>query len=77
MVHIKKDSMGYPIGWELLPTTDEERAIAATIRDLQFLGFNDTAIVYNGMSKIDPEGPKIESNLKSVSWIQKKHSSFN
>ena len=63
-----------PVGWEICPTTDEEQKIAAYIRDLQFFGFNDTAIEYNGLQLLDENKGKTLGNIKSLSWIQSKYS---
>jgi hypothetical protein len=72
MVHIiYKDNEA--IGWELLPTTDSEREIAAQIRDLQFFGMDETNIEYSGIKLIDREKDKSQDNLKAVRWIQKRH----
>ncbi len=67
------DDQKKPIGWEMAPNTQEERDIITTIRDLQFFGFDDTRIMYNGLECIDPTKEKSYENLKSISWIQKKY----
>jgi hypothetical protein len=73
MVHlIKKD--GKVIGWEMKPTTPEEQLIAAKIRDLEFFGFMDNRIVYNGLKLINPEVGKQLNNIESISWVQEKFS---
>ena len=69
---IKKD--GKPVGWKLCPKTEEEQLLAGTIRDLQFFGFDDTKIVYDGLELINPDLGKTLGNIKSISWIQEKHS---
>ncbi len=73
MLKLLYDENNNPIGWEMEPTTEEEREIVATIRDLQFFGFEDTSIKYNGLELIDPEKGKNFENLKSISWIQAKY----
>jgi hypothetical protein len=73
MVHLIKDEKGYSIGWEFRPITEEEQKTAGIIRDLQFFGFDDTAIAYNGITLIDQEKGKQLGNIKSVSWLQKQH----
>lgn len=73
MVHLIKDENGYPIGWEMIPTNDQDRDVYATVRDLQFFGFNGTRIVYDGITLIDEEKGKSIENLKSVRWIQDQH----
>ena len=72
MVHIiYKD--GKAIGWEMKPTTQQEQEMAARVRDLQFFGFDETAIGYNGLTLIDDVKGKTLGNIKSLSWVQKKH----
>lgn len=61
------------IGWEMCPKTEEEQLIAATIRDLQFFGFNETTIEYNGLTLIEEAKGKTLGNVESLSWIQKQH----
>lgn len=73
MVHLLKDEEGKVIGWEMVPTNEEEKEIAATIRDLQFFGIEDTAIQYAGLKLINPEEGKSYENFKSISWVMKKH----
>ena len=73
MIHLIKDKDNTPIGWEMRPTNDEEQLIAGTIRDLQFFGMDDTYPEYNGLKLIDDSKGKALGNLKSISWLQKKH----
>jgi hypothetical protein len=73
MVHIIYNDQNQPIGWELKPITKEEQEIAATVRNLQFFGFNDTNVEYNGLELIEPSKGKTLGNIKSLSWIQKKY----
>lgn len=66
MVHlVKKD--GKVIGWEMVPTNDEERDIAAQIRNMQFFGMDETYPSYNGMERDD------KGYVKRLSWIQNQH----
>lgn len=71
MVHIIKDEQGNPIGWEMRPTTSEEHEVVAIVRDLQFFGFDDTHIVYEGLELIDPYKGKLTGNILKLSWIQR------
>lgn len=65
MVHIiYKD--GKAVGWKMVPTTDEEQKIAATVRDLQFFGLGDTGIEYGGIALKDDAKGKTLGNLKHV-----------
>lgn len=73
MVNIINDEKGHPIGWEMVPTTEEEQKIVATVRDLQFFGLEDTYPSYNGLELLDPEKGKVLGNIKRISWVQNKH----
>ncbi len=73
MVHLIKDEQGNTIGWEFKPITEEEQLIAAKVRDLQFWGYNETEIEYNGLKLIDPKKGKTLGNIESLSWLQRKH----
>ena len=53
--------------------TEEEQLIAGSIRDLQFFGFGDTAIKYDGLKLIDEDKGKVMGNIKSLTFLQKKH----
>lgn len=70
-VKIIKNDQGFAIGWSMEGENAEEIAKLATIRDLQFFGFDDTAIKYNGRKKSDDEN----NNPGILSWIQRKFSS--
>lgn len=65
MIHLIKNKKGHSIGWELRPTTEEEHRIAATIRNLQFTGFNGSAIQYAGRKMLN------ENTIEKIGWIQK------
>lgn len=73
MVHLIFDEQGKPIGWEMRPVTKEEQEIAATVRDLQFFGFNEKNIQYDGLELINPKLGKEQGNIKTLTWKQKKH----
>lgn len=73
MIELIKNEKNQAIGWTLVPKTLEEQELAGTIRDLQFFGFDDTKIVYNGITLHNEKLGKVTHNLKSVSWIQKKY----
>ena len=73
MITILKNDKGQSIGWKLSPITEEEQEIVATIRDLQFFGFNETYPAYNGLELIDPYKGKTMGNIKSISWLQRKY----
>ena len=47
-VEITRDENHKAIGWSIEGETEEEKYIVNTIRNLQYGGFNDTAIRYDG-----------------------------
>ena len=73
MVHLVYNTDNKVIGWEMRPTTPEEQKIAATIRDMQFFGIDDTYPSYNGLELIDPDKGKTIDNIKRLSWIMRKY----
>lgn len=73
MVEIIYNTQNKPIGWKMSPKTQEEQEIAAVVRDLQFFGFDETQIVYDGLKLIDPKKGKTMGNIKSLTWIQKSY----
>jgi len=73
MLNIIKNEEGHPIGWEMVPTSDEEQKIVATVRDLQFFGLEDTYPSYNGLELLDQEKGKVLGNIKRISWVQNKY----
>jgi hypothetical protein len=70
-VEIIKDENNKPIGWSMQGENKEEINKLCDIRNLQFFGFDDTAIEYNGRK----EGNDNEGNPGILSWIQRKFSS--
>ena len=72
-VNIKKDDNNQPIGWDITadPNNENEVNTVNAIRNLQFFGFNDTNIEYNGRTGGD------DANAGTLHWIQKKHQSNN
>ena len=70
-VEIIKNDNGYAIGWTMQGESKEEISKLGTIRDLQFFGFDDTAIKYNGRK----ESNDAERSPGILSWIQKRFSS--
>jgi len=72
MIKLIKNKENKVVGWEMCPTTEEEQVIAAYVRDLQFFGFEETEIVYDGLKFIDHNKGKTLGNIKSLTWIQKK-----
>ena len=65
LVRNKEDKV---IGWEMKGENKEEINKLCYIRNIQFFGFDDTAITYNGRR----EGNDKENNPGILSWIQKK-----
>jgi hypothetical protein len=70
-VTIINDPNGKPIGWTMKGENVKEIAKLATIRNLQFFGFNETAIVYNGRKG----GNDILGDPGTLSWVQRIYSS--
>jgi hypothetical protein len=68
-IEIKRDSNNLPIGWSITADSDNNKEIndVNQIRNLQFFGFNDTAIQYNGRTN------GTDVNAGTLHWIQKKH----
>ena len=53
------------IGWSIDAATEDEKRIVNTIRDLQFFGFDKTAITYDGREGGD------ENYAGKLKWAQK------
>ena len=68
-VQIIKDKDNNPIGWSLTAPNKEEMSKLIDIRNLQFFGFDDTNIKYNGRSGGDDKN----FDVGTLSWKQKKH----
>lgn len=68
-VEIKYDEFNNPIGYEMSGENQEEVLKLNTIRNMQFFGFGDTALVYNGRT----HGSNDNSNAGTLHYIQKKH----
>jgi hypothetical protein len=66
-VEIIKDDKGFAIGWSMQGDNEQEINKLATIRDLQFFGFDDTAIKYAGRKESDDEN----GNPGILSWKQR------
>ncbi len=47
-VKLIKNEQGKSIGWDMTAETEEEKLVVNTIRNLQFFGYDDTAIEYSG-----------------------------
>ena len=71
IVEIIKNDNNQPIGWSMQGENKEELDKIIDIRNLQFLGFDDTDIKYNGRKGGDDKN----FNPGVLSWIQKKFSS--
>jgi len=68
-VEIVKDSHGNAIGWSMEEDSLSEIDKLAQIRDLQFFGFDDTAIKYAGRKG----GDDSKGNAGMLTWKQRKH----
>ena len=58
---------GLVIGWSMEGENPEEIQKVCAIRDTQFFGFDQTAIVYSGRKGGDDKNPGV------LSWKQRKH----
>ena len=67
-IEIIKDEEGWNIGWSMEGENKDEIDKLAQIRDLQFFGFDDTHIKYDGRVGGDSNG-----NPGVLTWKQKKH----
>lgn len=65
-VNIVYDKDNRACGWEMTGENPEEIKKLGTIRDLQFWGFDDNAIEYNGRREGDVE----KGNPGTLSWTQ-------
>jgi hypothetical protein len=70
-VEIIKDNRGQAIGWTMKGENVEEISKLAAIRDLQFFGFGDTAIKYDGRKG----GNDAVNDPGKLSWIQRRFAS--
>ena len=70
-VEIIKNNQGQAIGWTMKGESKEEISKLAIIRDLQFFGFEDTAIKYDGRKG----GNDAIGNPGTLSWMQKRFTS--
>jgi len=72
-IEIIKDVQGKPIGWDIVPETKEDDVTIATMRDLTFFGFDDTAIKYKGVALREQDKGKTLGNIKALHFLQKIH----
>jgi hypothetical protein len=68
-VEIIKNENNKPIGWSMTGENREEINKLINIRNLQFIGINDTAIRYAGRSG----GNDKDFNPGTLSWKQSKY----
>jgi hypothetical protein len=66
-VNLIRSKSGEIVGWEMKADIPEELSKLRVIRNLQFFGFDDTAIVYNGRK----DGDDKEGNPGTLSWKQR------
>lgn len=66
-VQIIKNDKNHPIGWTMKGETPEEVSKLNSIRNLQFFGFEETRIVYDGREGGD------EHNAGTLTWKQYEH----
>ncbi len=68
-VELIKDENNKVIGWEMTASTEEEIAVVNSIRNMQFFGYDDTAIRYAGRKN----GSKDYSDAGTLMWKQSKY----
>jgi len=61
---------GVAVGWTIKANKKKEINIVNIIRDLQFFGLNETAIVYDGRVG------GTEKSAGKLHWVQKQHKRF-
>lgn len=68
-LEILEDENGSAIGWSMSGENPEEVKKLATVRNLQFFGFNETHVKYDGRTGEhgDVDNPMI------LNWRQKEH----
>ena len=67
-VEIIKNDNNESIGWTMEGENEKEISKLGIIRDLQFFGFEQTSIKYNGRKNSNDK----ENNPGILSWIQKR-----
>ena len=66
LVELIRNDDNHVVGWTLQGENPEEIKKLAYIRDMQFWGYDDTEIVYNGRKESDDKN----RNPGILSWIQ-------
>jgi hypothetical protein len=59
---------GKTIGWELVAENEEDRLTLGSIRNMQFFGLDETAIVYRGVTAWKEDN----NYAQTLEWRQKK-----
>ena len=67
IIEIIKDDKNHPIGWTMKGENPEEIGKLNTVRNLQFFGFDETRIVYDGR-----KGGTVR-DAGTLTWKQHKH----
>jgi hypothetical protein len=62
---------GKTVGYQMEAESHEDNLILGSIRNMQFWGFNETSLKYDGMVE-DPNKP---NHVQSLKWAQKQHTS--
>jgi hypothetical protein len=63
---------GQVVGYTIAAETEQDKLVLGSIRNMQFWGFDDTALEYAGVESEDKEEG---SYALKMHYIQKKHSS--
>lgn len=73
LVEIIKDKNGKSIGWTMQGENRAELNKLCDIRNLQFFGFDENAIKYDGRKNGNDE----TNDPGVLKWVTKKHKEFN
>lgn len=66
-VEITKDKDGRSIGWTMEAISEKDKKAINAIRDLQFFGFDETGIRYDGRTG------GTDKSAGKLHWIQEQH----
>ena len=64
-----------PVGYDLIPETEEDYNNLGTIRNMVFFGFDDTAIKYDGR-EMSVDGSYESKDIKRLRFRKKSHKNY-
>lgn len=71
-IELVLDKDRIPVGYNIVPETDEDDKTVATIRNLVFTGFDEDLIQYDGFNSKDPSTGKKVGNIASLNFLKAK-----